>query len=104
MEKHSAYKSMKLKNNKTTPQEKTNLINWGKEKWINLTAKITDNKTLPCGTKGKKQIDLNLPSVCRPSIKVNEKTPILASNYSKQQIQKAIEIKKQGKTINWKNL
>lgn len=104
MEKHSAYKSMKLKNNKTTPQEKTNLINWGKEKWINLTAKITDNKTLPCGTKGKKQIDLNLPSVCRPSIKVNEKTPILASNYSKQQIQKAIEIKKEGKTINWASL
>lgn len=101
MEKHSAYKSMKLKNNKTTPQEKTNLINWGKEKWINLTAKITDKKTLPCGTKGKKQIDLNLPSVCRPSIKVNEKTPTLASNYSKDQIRKAIEIKKEGKTIKW---
>jgi hypothetical protein len=104
VEKHSAYKSMKTKGNKTTPQEKKDLIRWGDEKWINLTAKITDNKTLACGIKGKKQQQLNLPSVCRPSIKVSQQTPTLASSYTKTQIKKAIEIKKKGQTINWSNL
>lgn len=96
---------MRLKGNKTTPQEKADLIRWKNEKWVNLTAKITDNKTLPCGTKGKKQIDLNLPSICRPSIKINSKTPSpLASSYSKKEIKKAIKIKSEGKRINWKKL
>jgi len=104
VEKHSAYKSMKSGSNKTTPQEKADLIRWGNEKWINLTAKITDNKTLACGTKGKRQQELNLPSVCRPSIKVNQKTPTLASSYTKNQIKKAIEIKKKGNTISWTKL
>lgn len=104
IEKHSAYKSMKIKGNKTTPQEKQDLIRWGNERWINLTAKITDNKTLACGTKGKRQKELNLPSVCRPSIKVNQKTPTLASSYTKTQIKKAIEIKKKGDTISWSKL
>lgn len=105
MEKHSAYRSMKLKNNKTTPEEKKNLIIWGREKWINLTAKITDNKILPCGTKGKKQKELKLPSICRPSVKINSKTPSpLASSYSTSQIKKAIKIKSDGKTIKWNKL
>lgn len=104
IEKHSAYKSMKLKNNKTTPQEKADLIDWGREKWINLTAKITDNKILACGTKGKIQKELNLPSVCRPTIKVNSKTPKLAQSYTNKQIKKAIEIKSKGKIIKWKSL
>ena len=103
-EKHSAYRSMRLKGNKTTPQEKADLIRWKNEKWINLTAKITDNKTLPCGTKGKKQLEQNLPSVCRPSVKINNKTPTLASSYSKKEITKAVKIKKDGKIINWKSL
>jgi hypothetical protein len=104
VEKHSAYKSMKSSNKSTTPQEKADLIRWGKEKWINLTAKLTDNKTLACGTKGTKQKQLNLPSVCRPSVKVNNKTPTLNTSYTKTQIKKAIEIKKKGQTINWSNL
>jgi hypothetical protein len=103
-EKHSAYKSMKTKGNKTTLQEKADLIRWGNEKWVNLTAKLTDNKTLACGTKGTKQKQLNLPSVCRPSVKVNNKTPTLDTSYTKTQIKKAIEIKKKGQTINWSNL
>ena len=104
MEKHSAYRSMRLKGNKTTPQEKADLIRWENEKWQNLTAKITDNKKLPCGTKGKKQMELGLPSICRPTIKVNNKTPILASSYTKTQIKKAINIKKDGSIIKWKSL
>lgn len=100
----SAYASMRLKGNKPTAEGRKDLIRWKNEKWINLTAKITDNKTLPCGTKGKKQIDLSLPSVCRPTVKVNDKTPTLASSYSKEEIKKAIAIKKQGKTVNWKAL
>tara|TARA_R110000868_G_scaffold322_1_gene2641 strand:+ start:192 stop:509 length:318 start_codon:yes stop_codon:yes gene_type:complete len=105
MEKHSAYKSMRLKGNKTTPEGKADLIRWKNEKWVNLTAKITDNKKLPCGTKGKKQKELKLPSICRPSVKINSKTPApLASSYSTSQIKKAINIKKKGQIINWNKL
>ena len=104
MSKHSAYSSMKLKNNKTTPQETRDLIRWGNEKWINLTALITDGKKLACGNKGKKQKELNLPSVCRPSIKISKATPSLASSYSKEQIKKAIKIKKKGEVIKWNRI
>ena len=109
--KPSAYRSMmmgKLGLTKSTPQKKKDLLRWGSatkgEKWINLTALITDNKKLPCGQKGKKQG--NLPSVCRASIKISDKkTPKpLASQLSKQQIKKAIQIKQKGERINWKNL
>ena len=37
-EKHSAYKSMRLKGNKTTPEGKKDLIRWKNESWKNLTA------------------------------------------------------------------
>ena len=107
-EKHSAYKSMKLssegKSKPTTKENKGALQRWGDEKWINLSALLTDNKVLQCGTKGKKQKEQNIPSVCRPSKKVNEKTPKLAKEFTKKQIEKAIEIKKKGKRINWNEL
>jgi len=106
-QKPSAYKSMRLGSkglSKSTPEKKQQLLNWEKEKWINLTAKIIDKKIQPCGMKGKKQQKLNLPSVCRPLKRVNDKTPKLAQNFTTQQIKKAIRIKKQGKTINWSKL
>ena len=108
--KPSAYRSMRLKKaglNKTkpSPQATKDLIRWKNEKWQNLTAKLTDDKFYACGTKGKKQKDLNLPSVCRPSVKVNEKTPTpLAGAYSFEKIKKAIGIKSSGSTIRWKDL
>ena len=106
-EKHSAYRSMKLaaegKSKPTTKQNKGALKRWTEEEWINLTAKLTDEKELPCGTKGKKQKDL--PSVCRPKYKVNEKTPKpLAGNVKPKQIKKAIAIKKKGDYIKWNEL
>jgi hypothetical protein len=106
--KPSAYKSMmmgKLGLTKTTPKKKKDLIRWKNEKWVNLSARVYDNKILPCGQKGKRQQQLNIPSVCRPSIKVNDKTPKpLSKNISNKQIKKAINIKKQGKMINWSKL
>jgi hypothetical protein len=104
-EKHSAYRSMKLaKLGLTKPTTKANkgaLLDWSKEKWLNLTALLTDNKKLPCGTKGKQQIEKDLPSVCRPSVKVNSKTPKLASNFTDKQIKKAIKQKQKGERILW---
>jgi len=109
--KPSAYRSMlmgKLKMTKSTPESKKDLLRWGSankgEKWVNLTAYITDGKKdIPCGTKGKNQG--NLPSVCRPSVKVNEKTPKpLANELNRKQIAKAISIKKQNKRIDWQNM
>lgn len=111
--KPSAYRSMlmgKLGMTKSTPKKKQDLLRWGSptkgEKWVNLTSTyITDkDKEYSCGTKGKRQIQQNLPSVCRPSKKVSDKTPILAYDLSKKQIEKAIQIKKKNKRINWSKL
>jgi hypothetical protein len=102
----SAYRSMRLsKLNLIKPSEETEsrLKRWKNSEWINLTGKITDNKKLACGTKGKRQKELNLPTVCRPS-KKNVDTPLLAKDFTIPQIIKAIELKKQGKRIDWKNL
>jgi len=108
-EKHSAYRSMKLgadgKTKPTTKENKGALQRWTDEKWINLTAKLTDKKELPCGTKGKKQQEQDLPSVCRPKYKINEKTPKpLVSQITTRQINKAIELKKKGYRIIWSEL
>ena len=103
---NSAYKSMRLSNlglsKPTNKNNKDSLINWKKEDWINLTALLTDKQSLPCGTRGKIQQQKGLPSVCRPSKKVSEKTPRpLASQLSNKQIEKAISIKKLGNRIDW---
>jgi hypothetical protein len=105
--KPSAYRSMRLsKLNLIKPSEETEsrLKKWKAEMWQNLTAKISDNQILPCGTKGKKQKEMGLPSVCRPTKKIDKTTTSLASNFTIPQIKKAIELKKQGKRIIWKDL
>ena len=105
-EKHSAYRSMKLSSEgKTKPTTKDNkgaLQRWSDEKWLNLNALIYLGQELPCGTKYKGQKE---PTVCRPKKKINSKTPApLAKDLTKKQIEKAIEIKKQGKRIDWSKL
>jgi len=107
--KPSAYKSMmlgKLNMSDSTPQKKKDLIRWKNEKWENLSARITDgDKFYACGQKGKKQIKKDVPSVCRPSIKINNQTPkLLSKNITDKQIKKAVEIKKKGKRIDWREL
>ena len=71
-EKHSAYRSMKLaaegKTKPTTKENKGALKRWTDEKWVNLTAKITDKKELPCGTKGKKQGAIGSAGVDKKSV------------------------------------
>jgi hypothetical protein len=100
--KHSAYKSMALAKEGKTKNKDGNLKNWINEKWRNLTPlTLGDNKFYECGKKSKKQIELNIPSVCRPTIKVNENTPTLAKNYNLTQIKKAISNKKKGQYIKW---
>jgi hypothetical protein len=98
-EKPSAYRSMKLaKLGLTKPTTKANrgaLLNWGREKWLSLNALRDLGIKLPCGTKYKGQTE---PTVCRPSIRINKKTPKpLASELTDKQITKAIAIKKKGK-------
>ncbi len=106
--KPSAYRSMlmgKLGLTKSSKKGRESLYRWGNqkrgEKWINLTALLTDGQVLPCGKKGPKQKQLGWPSVCRPSVKVNEKTPSLANEFTQTQIKKAIKIKQAGKMIRW---
>jgi hypothetical protein len=107
--KPSAYRSMlmgKLNMTNTSLKNKKDLLRWGSptkgEKWVNLTSYLIDGKNnTPCGTKTKKQIEMNLPSVCRPSVKVDEKTPKLAKEFTKKQIEEAIKIKIRNERINW---
>ena len=111
--KHSAYKSMALiKLYKSLggrideSKSKGGTQRWLKEKWVNLTPVAMGLSSLAdspaCGVKHLKQG--NNPSICRPKIKVNEKTPKVASTYTKTQLKKALDIKKKGKTINWGKL
>jgi hypothetical protein len=108
--KPSAYRSMQMAklglSKATNKDNKGKLKIWRDERWINLTGYITDGKKdIPCGTKGKNQG--NLPSVCRPSKKVNKKTTSpLADELIKKpkKIVEAVEIKKRGKRIDWLGL
>lgn len=111
--KPSAYRSMLLGKyglTNSTPQKKKDLLRWGSptkgEKWLNLTpygeGLVKSIKDSPaCGSRHEKQKG---KSVCRPLIKINKKTPEIATTYTKAQIKKAIEIKNKGNTINWKKL
>lgn len=103
----SAYRSMQLAKLGKTKERNNELTRWINENWINLTATyITDkDQEYKCGNKGKKQKEAKLPSVCRPSKKVNNKTPKpLASQLTPQQVKKAIQIKKKGQRIPWQAL
>ena len=106
--KPSAYKSMQLSRLglvKLTPEKEENLLRWKQERWQNLTGLLTDNKFLNCGTKGKKQQELGLPSICRPSVRINDKSPKpLVKDLTEKQIIKALKMKMEGKRISWKNL
>jgi acetate kinase len=102
--KPSAYKSMlmgKLGMSKSSSSKKSDLIRWKNEHWLNLNALLITGQEIPCGKKYKNQ-KKSEPTVCRPSIKVNNKTPKpLAKDLTKKQIEKAIQIKKTGKRVNW---
>jgi hypothetical protein len=106
--KPSAYRSLQLgKEGKTnsTQAEKEDLKRWVKEDWRNLTPlTLGDTKFYTCGRKSQQQIKEGLPSICRPSIKVNSNTPDIASKYSMAQLKKAVQIKKEGKRIDWNKL
>jgi hypothetical protein len=107
--KPSAYRSMLMgKYNMTekTPKKTKDLLRWNKlEHWLNLSALITDKKELPCGTKGKKQKEQNIPSVCRPKYRANKSTPTpLAYDLTEKEIRKAIKKKNKGERIKWNEL
>lgn len=103
--KPSAYKSMVLAKENKTKESDGNLKTWINEKWRNLTPlTIGDNKFYECGRKSTEQIKQGLPSVCRPTIKVKQSTPTLAQSYTKEQIKKAVTIKKKGERIMWNKL
>jgi len=107
--KPSAYRSMlmgKLGLSKSTPEKEKDLLRWKKEKWQNLTPlTLGETEFYECGKQSKKQKELNLPSVCRASVRINEKTPKpLAKQLSKKQIKEAVEIKKKGNIIKWSKL
>ena len=103
IQKPSAYRSMRFGKKNGNAEMESRLLAWTLADWTNLTALLTDDQKLPCGKKGKKQQEMNLPTVCRPTRK-NTDTPLLAKDFNEAQIRKAIEIKKQGQRIDWSKL
>jgi len=113
-EKHSAYKSMylveeyeRLGGKINTKLKKSGTATWNKEKWKNLTPiamgiESDIKKLTACGNKHPKQ--KTNPTICRPTKKINKNTTSLAQSFTKSQIKKALEIKKKGLRINWKEL
>ena len=101
---HSAYKSMRIAKEGKTKNKNGGLKNWILEKWENGTALITDKEHLPCGKRGKKQQEMGLPSICRPTVKITSSTPNLLQTYTPKQLKKAIKIKQTGKMIHWDKL
>jgi hypothetical protein len=103
--KPSAYRSMALAKEGKTKSQNGELRRWISEKWRNLTPiMLGETGFYECGEQSKSQKKAGLPSVCRPTVKVNEKTPKLAQNYTKAQIKKAVAEKQKGKVINWSKL
>ena len=102
---HSAYKSMAIAKEGKTKEHDGNLKRWVNEKWQNLTPlTLGDTKFYECGEKSKEQELKHIPSVCRPSKKINKETPKIAKKFNKTQIKKAINIKKKGDYIRWEKL
>ena len=111
-QKHSAYKSMaliKLYKEKggriDESKSKGGTTKWLKEEWKNLSGvalgKMSIKNAPKCGVKFKNQ---NVPSICRPTKKIDSSTPKLGQSYSKNQLKKALEEKKKGKIIKWNKL
>lgn len=64
--------------------ESKGLIKWFKEKWIDLNKNDLKNNNNQCGRK--KATLSGVYPLCRPTVKVNEKTPLLNSNIDKQKL------------------
>jgi len=110
-QKPSAYKSMHIArlrgyHGKNNNKNDNDLQKWILARWENVTARITDgDKFYKCGERAENQKLLNLPSVCRPSVRIDETTPTpLSGQLTNKQIEKAIKIKQKGLRINWKEL
>lgn len=98
------YKEMGGKINPKAKKKGMGVKKWLKEDWRNLTPYVIGNvkkiKDAPkCGNKGSSQG--KNPSICRPYKKIDSTTPVLATKYTKAQMKKALELKKQGKRIIW---
>ena len=79
------------------------LTQWYSEKWISVIPYLERNQIVPCGSPAGNE-------GCRPSIRINEKTPItigeLLKIHSKKAILKIAHLKKSNPdfNINWKKL
>ncbi len=107
--KQSAYKSMAIqklyiqKGGTITGDNKKKLSTWRNEKWKNLSGINNLKDAKPCGQKNVNQKKSD-KSICRPTKKINSKTPKLAQDYTKTQLLKAQKMKNLGLRINWSKL
>lgn len=104
--KHSAYRSLQLAKEGKTKKRDGNLRRWIDEDWRNLTpyAEGLVKSIKDTDECGKRHPEQKGKSVCRPMKNIIGSTPETADNYSKKEIQKAVELKNKGKRIIWNEL
>ena len=105
--KPSAYRSMLLRKlNPDAPvSNKGGLTDWINARWRNLTPLLLGDSTFyKCGAQSKEQRAAGLPSICRPTVRIDNKTTMLANEFTMMQLQKALELKMHGKRIVWRDL
>lgn len=108
---HGAYKSMYIQKKykdlggrfKGTKKVK-GVLRWNKEKWISVKD-FLDGKVVLCGDN-----KVGGKNACRPSIRINENTPItiqeVIKKYGKKKVRALVnkKIKNMNLRINWNNL
>ena len=109
-QKHSAYRSMRIAKEGKMQSRNGGLRRWIDEDWRNLTPYafgVTGFADTPeCGDSRKNPVirGVRQKSVCRPMRRVSKNTPVLAKNYSRKQIRKAVGKKNRGERILWGEL
>lgn len=112
-DKTSAYKSMFIVKNykdmggtyKGTKSKSKGTTKWIQEKWVNVNAYLNGNKVVKCGETAKNR------HACRPTHKVDSKTPItiqeVIKKHGKAAVKEAVQQKStnaSAKRLNWNTL
>jgi hypothetical protein len=109
-QRHSAYRSMRIAKEGKMKSPNGGLRRWIQEDWRNLTPYAFGVTTLQgtpeCGDGHQNPVvrGVRQKSVCRPMRRVSRRTPVLAKNYSRSQVRKAVTKKNRGERVVWAEL
>lgn len=94
------YKKRGGKYIKNSKKEYNSLSRWLDEKWINICEKTSSGKFKSCG-RNSASLKSKYP-VCRPSVKINKKTPKTVHELSEKEIKNTCHKKRKNPSIKLK--